>query len=265
MESSIARDTILYIDDCVLVNIWILLTFLAIVANVFTFCGDTFWFHLCGYQDQNYSIRGDSLFPSYSFKCHSSLWYIKLVSFSTPLSILIVGYSHLGVCDFLLFFSYHPLNKREIVSGTGHLADYSVKSWLLEENLQPLIHYPSTIPNNNLWTFLFIYVCALHSPSESSLCNRWGPRQKITASHNAELQLVFPFLIFSSTVSFSFPSSHVSLPHYPLSPFLFFLFFFWYKVSLCSPRGPRTVGSPDSGLQGLGLQVYSPHLALFTF
>jgi hypothetical protein len=33
-------------------------------------------------------------------------------------------------------------HKREIIPGTGNIANYSVlvKSWLLEKNLQPLIH-----------------------------------------------------------------------------------------------------------------------------
>lgn len=50
--------------------------------------------------------------------------------------------------------NYDPyeLNRREIIPGTGNLANYLmlVNSWLLEENLQPLIYKNSIISNNNL-------------------------------------------------------------------------------------------------------------------
>lgn len=44
------------------------------------------------------------------------------------------------------------LNKREIMVGTGNLANYLglPRSWILEENLVPSLYWASIIPNNIL-------------------------------------------------------------------------------------------------------------------
>lgn len=84
-------------------------------------------------QDQNYFIIGDSLFPNQNcFKCNHSL-HKTCNTYCWIESLLGLRFS--------VVFSHHPFNKREIMSGSANLANYSVlvTSWLLEENLQLLI------------------------------------------------------------------------------------------------------------------------------
>ena len=72
----------------------------------------------------------------------------------------VVAHTHLSSNQRLSGWTQNPLNKRETRPDTRNQANDSmlVKSWILEESLQPLLYESRIIPNNNLETFVLIYI-----------------------------------------------------------------------------------------------------------